>query len=408
MPGTAPARTVLIAGAGIAGPALAYWLRERGFEPTVAERAPALRTGGWAIDVRGAATEVAARMGLAGAVRAAAVETRSISLVAPDGRRGARLGAGALSPSGRDVELLRTDLARLLHGASADGTEYLFGTAVTGVEDLGDRVRADFDTAPPREFDLVVGADGLHSPVRSAVFGPEERHSRFLGAYLSVFTMENHLRLDREVLLYNTPGMLAALRGEDPDERAYAILAMRSGEGEPVRHRDAGAQRAALHERFAGTGWEVPAILEGLDRSGDLYFDSATQIRMDRWSRGRVVLLGDAGYCPSPLSGQGSSLALVGAYVLAGELAEAGGDHRRAFAGYEAEMRGFVRRNQKIAQAGMDFLLPATRTGLRVRSLGMRAAAGLPALARFSSKMDRASTAIALKEYPGAPRRAAG
>src|SRR5690606_7211863 len=360
------------------------------------------------IDVRGTATEVIARMGLADAVRAAAVETRSITLVGPDGGRGPRLGVGTMSSSADDVELFRTDLSRLLHGATADGTEHLFGAAVTGLEDLGDRVRVDFDTAPSREFDLVVGADGLHSPVRALAFGPEERYRSLLGAYLSIFTMDNRLGLDREVLLYNTPGMLAGLRAESPDRPAHAIMAMRTEEELPIHHRDDAAQRAALRERFAGAAWEVPAILEALDRADDFYFDSAAQIHLDRWSRGRVVLLGDAGYCPSPLCGQGSSLALVGAYGLAGELAEAGGDHRRAFAGYEEAMRDFVRRNQKIAHSGIDFLLPASRTGLRTRSLGLRAAAILPGLTRFVSKLDRASTALTLKEYPAAPRRSGG
>ncbi|ASU82482.1 FAD-dependent oxidoreductase [Nocardiopsis gilva YIM 90087] len=412
---------VLISGASIAGPALAYWLREHGFTPTVLERAPRLRDGGYAIDVRGTAVDVVDRMGLLADVRRAYTQMRTMSIVKGDGRASVAVGLSLFGQeeSTRDVELMRGHLSRLLYQATKDDVEYVFGDSITAMEESAEGVRVTFEKGAPRTFGLVVGADGLHSNVRRLVFGPEEPFRRYLGRYISIFSVPNHLGLDREVRLYNTPNRLTAmyssaphtgrieppLPGEENDPgvnpEAKAMFAFATRREVPFDHRDVAAQKRIIAAVFAREGWEAPRLLQEMWNADDFYFDTISQIHMDRWSHGRVTLVGDAAHGPSPMSGQGSSLALVGAYVLAGKLAAADGDHTTAFARYESRMRGFAEQNQAIASSGLGIVTPTTRSGIWLRDQGLGLASRMPGLARRGDPVQKAANAIDLPDYPG-------
>ncbi|MFH8366191.1 FAD-dependent monooxygenase [Streptomyces sp. NPDC018031] len=344
-------RTVLISGASVAGLATAYWLRQHGWAPTVVERAPAVRTGGHAIDVRGVAIEVLDRMGVLPQARQARTRMRGMSMLDGSGDEVWRSTEMTLS-SGRldsdDFELLREDLAGLLYERARPGAEFLFGDTVTALAEDEDGVHVSFEHAPSRTFDLVVGADGLHSTVRRLAFGDEARFLHHLGSYLGVFSTGNFPGLDDwQVWLQDGTASycLYPVRG---NTELRATLGFRS---DPLGHdhRDTAAQRSLLADRMSHLGGDTPRLLKEMETAPDFYFDAMAQIRMDRWSAGRAVLVGDAGYCPSPLSGQGTSLALAGAYVLAGELAKAGGDHRVALPRYEERLRPFVALNQALA-----------------------------------------------------------
>ncbi|MER5392389.1 FAD-dependent monooxygenase [Saccharopolyspora sp. NPDC002686] len=389
-------KTILISGASIAGPALAFWLREHGFHPTVVERSPAIRDGGYAIDVRGAAVTVAERMGILTDLREARTGMRGMTIVDGDGRDLASVRMDELVSGPDDVELMRGALSRILHERT-DGVEYVFGDSITAIEQGPDAVRVEFERAEPREFDLVIGADGLHSTVRRLAFGPESDFTRYLGFHVSIFSTENFLGLDRWTTVHNTPGRLAGLYRARTDRGAKAILGFASPR---LRFdpRDPSTQLPLLDKAFRDERWIVPQLLEAARNAPDFYFDSITQIRMDSWSRGRVALVGDAGYGPSPLSGQGSSLALVGAYVLARELHAADGDHHWAFRAYEREMRNFVALNQKIATDGAKTLIPKTRTGLWLRNQMFRLMPHLPKTAALSKNVERAANAIDLRD----------
>ncbi|KAA6223907.1 hypothetical protein CP973_20060 [Streptomyces albofaciens JCM 4342] len=351
-PSPAPARTVLISGASVAGLALAHWLRHHGYAPTVVERAPAVRPGGQAIDVRGAALDVLDRMGLLAAARAARTRMRGMSMLDARGDELWRstemtLSGGRLD--GDDIELLRDDLTDLLYERARDGVAYVFGDSITALDQHANGVRVAFERAEPRDFDLVVGADGLHSKVRALAFGPEERFVRHLGAYVAVFTTENFLGLeDWQTWVQDDDRASLCVYPARGNTEIRATVGFRS---EPIGldHRDTGRQRAVMAERLAHLGWETPRLLKAMHEAPDFHCDAMAQIHLDRWTDGRVALVGDAGYCASPLSGQGTSLALVGAYVLAAELGRADGGHGAAFARYERRMRPFVARNQALA-----------------------------------------------------------
>ncbi|MDA3628280.1 FAD-dependent monooxygenase [Saccharopolyspora sp. WRP15-2] len=389
-------KTILISGASIAGPALAFWLHEHGFHPTVVERSPAIRDGGYAIDVRGAAVTVAERMGILTELREARTGMQGMTIVDGDGRDLASVRMDELVSGPDDVELMRGALSRILHERT-DGVEYVFGDSITAIEQGPHSVRVEFERAEPREFDLVIGADGLHSTVRRLAFGPESDFTRYLGFHVSIFGTENFLDLDRWTTVHNTPGRLGGLYRARTDRGAKAILGFASPR---LRFdpRDPSTQLPLLDKAFRDERWIVPQLLEAARNAPDFYFDSITQIRMDSWSRGRVALVGDAGYGPSPLSGQGSSLALVGAYVLARELHAADGDHHWAFRAYEREMRNFVALNQKIATDGAKTLIPKTRTGLWLRNQMFRLMPHLPKTATLSKNVERAANAIDLRD----------
>jgi 2-polyprenyl-6-methoxyphenol hydroxylase-like FAD-dependent oxidoreductase len=342
---------VLVAGASIAGPALAHWLRRRGAEVTVVERAPELRPGGQAVDARGVAKEVIRRMGLDAAVRAACTETAGACTVDTDGNVLETFRADDDGGDGfiAEIEILRGDLSRVLYDDTRDGVEYVFGDWIAELTQDADGVDVAFAGGGRRRFDLVVGADGLHSALRAMVFGPRERFVRHLGHVLAFYSVPNEFGLDRWLLEYQESGRSALLRPIQDATRAMAMFYYTSADFD-VDYHDVAAQKRLLRERMAGLGWLTPDILAHLDDSPDFYLDQVAQVVMDRWSSGRVGLLGDAAFSSSPMSGQGTGLALVGAYLLASELAAAEWDPEAGFAGYEARMRSFVEANQEIGR----------------------------------------------------------
>ncbi|MBP2706376.1 FAD-dependent monooxygenase [Microbispora sp. RL4-1S] len=398
---------ILISGGSVAGATLAFWARRHGFNPTVVERAPALRDGGYKIDIRGAALEVVDRMGLLDEVRRRGTDMRIARFVDAKGRQMATMSAQLFGGrTGGDVEIMRGDLVHLLYEATRNDVEYLFGESITGLQETPDGVRVSFENGPPRTFDLVIGADGLHSNVRALAFGAESRFLHHLGHHISIFTVPNHLRLDRTEMMHPAPGrsvgMYATRQGDDAKAMFFFASPPRAHE-----RRDLGRQKQLLAEVFAGQGWEVPRLLDAMEAAPDFYLDSISQVRMDHWSSGRVALVGDAAYGPSPASGQGTSLALVGAYVLAGRLALAAGDHTAGFAAYEREMRPFVEQNQRLAASNLKGMVLKSAARIRFQMLMLRLMPRLPGrdrmIERIAEPIRTAATAITIKDYPARP-----
>lgn len=363
-------QSVLVSGASIAGPALAYWLARYGFDVTVVERAPAVRSGGYPIDVRGVAIEVVRRMGLWPHIQAAHVASRTITFV---DSRGKAIGVVPLyefqGSETADVEVPRGKLTSLLYDLSQESCVcYRFGDSVEALKDDGAGVEVLFRSGARHRYHAVIGADGLHSNTRRLLFGSETQFSHYLRQTFNIFSIPNFLGLSHGATIYAEPGRAAGLYavGEDPkDLLAFLIFAT---EAPPFStHPVAAEQIERTAAVFAGAGWEIPRLIDALRGTDDLFFDTVSQIRMPTWSKGRVALVGDAAFAPSFRSGQGTSMALVGAYVLAGELA-AHDDPVVAFAAYERTLRHFVEANQALAlKDTADLLLPRTQEQLDAR-----------------------------------------
>ena len=369
---------VLIVGAGLAGPTLAYWLLKAGHETTLVERAPALRAGGYLVDFWGAGFDVAERMGIVPELRRRGYVFTEARAVDRRGRRVASLNPSSImGPTERYVSIARSDLAGVIYQALDGAAELMVDDTVEELADDGNRVRVTFESGPARDFDLVVGADGLHSRVRELAFGPDPSFERHLGMVVAAFEVKGYRPRDELVALMYADVGFQVVRVSLREDRTLFLVSMRhSG---PVPTGDPSAQQALLQSRLAQAGWETPAILAVMPQAETFYFDSVSQVRMPSWSRGRVALVGDAAACPSFLAGQGSALAMVESYTLAAELARRG-DHREAFACYQQRLAPLLHDKQNAAAGLAAAFAPKSRLQLLVRNTVMRLM-GLPKVA---------------------------
>ncbi|MCB1292097.1 FAD-binding domain [Mycolicibacterium sp.] len=366
---------IAISGAGVAGSALAYWLQRTGHTTTLIEQAPAFRAGGYMIDFWGVGYQVAKRMGIEDRIRDAGYQVRCVRSVGPGGEVKADLRTDAIRRAiGEDfTSLPRGDLAAAVFDSVDGDCETLFGESIVAVEQRSDGVRLSLANSASRDFDLLIGADGLHSNVRGLTFGPESEFEQYLGCKVAACVVDGYRPRDElTYVTYNVPGRQVArfaLRG-DRTMFLFVHRAERADTGVPAIEE--------LRDQFGAAGWECAQILDALGDGEGLYFDVVSQIRMNRWSRGRVLLIGDAAGCISLLGGEGTGLAMTEAYVLAGELMRAGGDHpggdhRRAFERYERRLHPFIESKQAAAVRFIGFFAARTRRGLWFRNAAMRA-----------------------------------
>jgi 2-polyprenyl-6-methoxyphenol hydroxylase-like FAD-dependent oxidoreductase len=359
---------VLISGAGIAGCTLAYWLARYGHSATVVERSGALRSSGSPVDVRGSAAQVVERMNIVPQLREARTDVAGMIFLDWAGRRSARVDLESLRRSIRpnDIELPRGDLATILHEASRDSAEFIFGDSITSLaQDDGRGVDVEFERSRPRRFDLVVGADGLHSMVRRLAFGPESSFVRHAGLYVATLPLPRSTHPGREIIMLNAPGESVTLHPSR--DRPLALFVFWNPEIRAFDQFDSEQHKRILDTTYADMGWKVPDLLEAVRASNDLYFDSVSQVELTSWARGRVTLLGDASSCVS-LFGDGSTLAIAGAHALAAALAESPADHDEAFSQYQAQHGKLVSSRQRNVSLVASLLVSRTQIGISLRN----------------------------------------
>jgi 2-polyprenyl-6-methoxyphenol hydroxylase-like FAD-dependent oxidoreductase len=393
--------TVLISGAGVAGPTLAFWLKAAGFKPTLVERATALRTGGYVIDFWGLGYDIAERMGLAGEINRTGYHVREMRIVDDRGRRVTGFGTKVFSEltGGRYVTLARSEISRLLFEKIKDTTEVIFNDEIVDLRERTGHVQVQFEHSGERRFDLVIGADGLHSNVRRLAFGPQHQFEKQLGYAVAAFEVSGYRPRDEAVyLVYGRPGRMLG-RFTLHNDRTLFLFVFTAEDG--CLPATLGLQKAMLGERYRDGKWECARVLDELDHAHQLYFDRVSQIRMENWSRGRVTLVGDAAFCVSLVAGQGSALAMISAYVLAGELSNAGGRYQDAFGRYEALLRAYIDTKQQAAERFAAAFVPRTGWGLWFRNQMLRAFA-IPGLARLTVGRDIID-ALRLPDYRWPP-----
>jgi 2-polyprenyl-6-methoxyphenol hydroxylase-like FAD-dependent oxidoreductase len=361
---------IAISGAGVAGPALAYWLLRTGHAPTLIETASAFRSGGYIVDFWGNGYNVAERMGLLPQIHAAGYQVQGVRLVDTHGRRqgGFNVDVFRRMLNSRFTSLPRGDLAMQIFNAIEDRAETRFGTSIAAMLEHDRGVHLTLDNGEEHDFDLVIGADGLHSRVRALAFGPEEQFERRLDYFVAAFETEGYR--PRDELVYVSCGMpgrqISRFALRDDRTMFLCVFAAEHFHGrEPLNLEE---RKEAIRQVFGETGWEWPAIAQELERASDLYFDPVSQIVLENWSRSRTCLIGDAAACVSLLAGEGTGLAIVEAYILAGELHRAHGDYRTAFASYERTLRPLLARRQASARSFAGAFAPRTRFGLWFRN----------------------------------------
>lgn len=378
---------ILIVGAGIAGPTLAYWLQRSGHEVTIIEHAPKLRTGGYIVDFWGAGFDVAEKMGIVPELRRRGYVFTEARTVDREGRRIASLNPSAILESNdRYLSIARSELSAVIYESLRGGVRLILDDTVRSLDDDGDGVSVTHASGETAEYDLVVGADGLHSRVRSLVFGPDREFERYLGMVVAAFESDHYPKRDELVAMMHAEVGFQAVRLSLRDERTLLLFSVRHDGEVPV---DRAGQEQLLRARLSEGGWEVPTMLEAMAQAQDFYFDPVSQIRMPSWSKGRVALVGDAAAGPSFLAGQGSALAMVEAYTLAAELARSD-DHNDAFARYHERLAPLLRSKQDAAKGlGLAFA-PKDRLQLFVRNAVMKVMAlpGISALAMGKSFYD--------------------
>ena len=362
-------KDILISGAGIAGTSLAFWLKKFGFNPTIIEISPSIREGGYAIDFMGAGFDVAEKMGIASELEKVDLNISKLSLVDENNIEKGSMNYQKVKKlmKNRALTLLRSDLAKVIYNNLDKEIEIIFGDTISKIEQDDEKVITTFKNGATRTFDLLAGADGLHSNVRNLVFGNESQFEKYFGYYTCSFTIENFSYDGGAFPMYNVPNKQVAIYSSIKNKTTTFFI-FASPEKLKFDHHDIEKQKEILKNEFMNIGWKCKELLSEINTTKDFYFDTVSQIKMANWSKGRISLVGDACDCPSVLSGKGSTLAIVGAYILAGELKQANGNYEIAFDNYEKILKPFMDKKQKSAQAFAKSFVPKSNFGIWLRN----------------------------------------
>jgi len=362
-------KNILISGAGIAGTTLAFWLKKFGFNPAIIENSPELRKGGHAIDFMGAGFDVAEKMKIIPALKEVDINFSKLVFVDSNNKERGSMNYQKIKNflNGRAFTLFRSDLAKIIYQNIGEGVEIIFGDTIAKIDQTEKEVTVTFQSGKTRNFDLLVGADGLHSNVRKLVFGNELQFEKYYGYYTSSFTIDNFSLGNNAFSMYNVPYKQVAVFSKDGNKTTTFFI-FASPEKLSYQHHDIAKQKQILKSEFENSDWKCPELLSKIDSTTDFYFDSVSQIKMENWYKGRIALVGDAGYCPSLLSGKGSTLAMVGAYILAGELKQATGNYKTAFEQYEILFKPFMEKKQKSARSFAKSFIPKSNFGIWLRN----------------------------------------
>jgi 2-polyprenyl-6-methoxyphenol hydroxylase-like FAD-dependent oxidoreductase len=354
-------KKVLISGASIAGPTLAFWLNRFGFEVTIVERAESLRLGGQNVDIKGAAQKIAQWMGIEEEIRAADTGELGVRFVDENDVVKAALPKGESNLGTSELEILRGDLVKILYKHTKDNVEYLFGNQITALNEKDDTVSVTFQNGEIRDFDLVICADGIRSRTRQLIFG-DEPFVRPVGLYVSYFTIPRGPSDSRWARWYNATNSRVIVMRPDNEGTTRASFSFMS---EPMGYEKLSLdeQKQLLRDKFSDAGWEAKRVLAAMEENSDLYFDAISQVIAPRWSKGRCAMTGDAAFCPSPLTGMGVSLSVLGAYILAGELSRHA-NYADAFAAYDKVFRPYVTKIQKLPPGVPWLAHPKTKFGI--------------------------------------------
>ena len=361
---------VLIAGGGIAGLTLAYWLQKSDISSVVIEQANAMRRDGYAIDFFGTGYDVASRMGLIDQLRSRQIPFEALVYVNKDGKPMARLDMRLLRKltEGKYMGLMHKTLEEVLYEALEGTVEVRFGRWITAIEADPDAVKVTFNDGTTETFDLLIGADGVHSKTRALVFGPEEQFSRSLGYTIACYPLVDRYGIGKTFQMYNEPGHMAAAYCTPEANKLLLFFMYQSPKPEHVPREQ---RLSRLREVFAGMGWLTEQFLSDVNPSENIFMDAVIQIQMSSWHQGRVALVGDACDCPTLLSGQGASLAMGGAYLLANALHETA-DYQQAFRSYEQQVSAYVLEQQKSGRSFAKSFLPGSPLGLFIQQTMMK------------------------------------
>jgi 2-polyprenyl-6-methoxyphenol hydroxylase-like FAD-dependent oxidoreductase len=398
-------KNILISGASVAGPVAAYWLCKFGFNVTIIEKHSSLRLGGYRIDIRGKATEIVEKMSLRSALQNSSVKMKGSAIMKANGKKIIALNPllFGLRRNG-DIEIMKGDLTEILYNLTKNKAEYIFGNSITSVSSEVDGVTVQFQLGEERKFDLLIAADGVRSSLRSIVFNEKGTRVTKLDYFISVLSIPNFLSLNNQELAYSSVGKVINVFSTGNLNEAKAMIIFKADTSVCL---DQSQQKELLKGTFLDEGGEIAKLSNYVDGTGDFYFSSLDQISMDNLYKDRVVLVGDAGYCPSPASGQGTSMAIVGAYVLAGELLNSNGEYQQAFESYQDLMQDFIIKNQDLAHIVLEEMLPKSQSQLWFQSTFLKVISHFAIKEKILSKMldkmmrgvDKASNSIDLKEY---------
>lgn len=362
-------KKVLISGASFAGLSSAHWLSRLGYEVTVVEIARGIREGGTAVNIKGQTVDIVRRMGLLDQIRAQRMSLQRWDLKNEGDvtERSLVIRHEADPPSDDEFEIERTLLVKMLFDTVRDGVEVVFDDSITGLTESTDRIEATFAKGSRRSFDLIIGCDGVHSVVRKIWFGDEAEYVHYLGQYFSI-TIVDKLLIERDTAqMYNEPGRAVMLNAYK--NNTDIVFAFACDDEIAYDYRNQDQQRRIIAEQFAGRGWRTAELLAEVRGSKNFYFDKLCQVRMPSWTKGRVALVGDAGYCASPAAGMGGSLAIDGAAALADAMRKRDGDFELAFHDYNEQFRPFIDEIQAEAiRVGLEALVPRTEEAIRARN----------------------------------------